>query len=84
VLLVLGVTALRRQTAREFPDAQSGDTMQAIRARRHDATPAAVSPTVAPNGGRVAELERLAVLHQHGSLTDEEFAAEKAVLQNSG
>ncbi len=32
VLLALGVHALRRQTAREFPDAQSGDTMRSIRA----------------------------------------------------
>ena len=33
VLLVLGVEALRRQTAREFPDAQSGDTSTRIRGR---------------------------------------------------
>jgi hypothetical protein len=86
VLLVLGVTGLRRQTAREFPDAQSGDTMQAIRARyggrRHDTATTVVTPPATPTGGRVAELERLAVLHEHGSLTDEEFAAEKAVLMN--
>jgi hypothetical protein len=30
--------------------------------------------------GRVAELERLAKLHTSGSLTDAEFAAEKAML----
>ncbi len=34
------------------------------------------------NGEHVAELERLSALHDHGSLTDEEFAAEKAVLMN--
>jgi hypothetical protein len=30
VLLALGVDALRRQTAREFPDAQAGDAMRSI------------------------------------------------------
>lgn len=34
------------------------------------------------NGERVAQLERLAVLHDLGSLTDAEFAAQKAVLMN--
>jgi hypothetical protein len=82
VLLALGVDALRRQTARQFPDAQAGDTMRSIRAlygRQHeqpDTVPAG------PNGGRVAELERLAQLHERGSLTDAEFTAEKAVLMN--
>jgi hypothetical protein len=40
-LLVLGMEVLRRQTAREFPDAQSGDAMARIRAwvdRRRPAT----------------------------------------------
>ena len=32
------------------------------------------------NGGRVHELERLAMLHDRGSLTDAEFASEKAAL----
>ena len=30
------------------------------------------------NGGRGSELERLALLHDRGALTDAEFAAEKA------
>jgi hypothetical protein len=79
VLIVIGIEALRRKTAREFPDAQAGDTMDSIRSwyasRRH---PGAV-PAPA-NGGRVAELERLAQLHDRGSLSDEEFATEKAAL----
>jgi hypothetical protein len=81
VLLVLGVEAFRRQAAREFPDAQTGDTMHSIRAwyserRQHSGTVGAA----APNGGRVAELERLAQLHDRGALSDQEFAAEKAAL----
>ncbi len=87
VLIAIGVTALSRQTEREFPDAQHGDTMRAIRAwntgrRQPHAATVAATPQ-GGNGGRVAELERLARLHDGGSLTDAEFAAEKqAVLTN--
>ena len=42
-----------------------------------------VSSVRGPGGDRVADLERLASLHDRGSLTDEEFVAEKAAL-NSG
>jgi hypothetical protein len=84
VLLALGVTALRRQTAREFPEAQAGDAGRSARewysGRRQPAGPGTATRH---NGEHVAELERLSALHDHGSLTDEEFAAEKAVLMNS-
>jgi hypothetical protein len=82
VLLALGVTALRRQTAREYPTAAAGDAMPTIRAMYGHAsqtTPAHGAPT-GHNGGHVAELERLAQLHAHGSLTDAEFESEKSVL----
>jgi hypothetical protein len=87
VLLVLGVEALRRKTAEEFPEAQPGDTMNSVRAwnasRGTPAMPAAnVNATMVGNGGRIAELERLAQLHDRGSLTDTEFASEKAALIN--
>jgi hypothetical protein len=82
LLLTLGVYTLRRQTAREFPDAQPGDTTDSIRswnaARKQGATPAVA--TAGANGGRIAELERLAKLHDNGSLTDAEFATEKSAL----
>ncbi len=54
LLLVLGIEVLRRQTAREFPDAQHGEVAARIRARlssrRHpsaeaDAAPAAQRPS---------------------------------------
>jgi hypothetical protein len=84
VLLTLGVHALRRQTASEFPGAQAGDTMASIRAGRADrpqpGTPAVA--TAGATGGRVADLERLSQLHDKGSLTDAEFATEKAALRN--
>ncbi len=86
VLLGLGVHTLRRQTAREFPDAQPGDSGRAIRAwyaaRRRPVAPVVATAGAGAGSGRVAELERLASLHDRGSLSDEEFAAEKATLRN--
>jgi len=86
ILLVLGVRTLRAMTAREFPDAQMGDVVNACRtwlsARRHRAF-STMHATAADGGGastRVADLERLADLHQRGALTDEEFSAHKAAL----
>jgi hypothetical protein len=84
VLLALGVEALRRHTAREFPEAQAGDVGRSTRewyASRGQPTEAGTAMP-RPNGEHVAELERLSALHDHGSLTDDEFAAEKAILMN--
>jgi hypothetical protein len=81
-VLVLGIELLRRQAAREFPDAQSGDTMHSIQAawaarRSHgSAAPAAAGG----NGAQVDQLERLAALHDRGALTDDEYRAEKSTL----
>lgn len=89
-LLAIGVTALRRQTAREFPDAQPGDSMGSIvawNAEGHQPSPSTVAPNPdnpGPSSGHVAELERLAELHDRGALTDAEFATEKAALVNGG
>jgi hypothetical protein len=73
-LVILGVEVLRRQTAREFPDATADDTWAALRpgvARLRGGTSDARET-------RVDRLERLERLHDTGALTDEEFAAEKA------
>jgi len=89
VVLVLGIQALRRMTAREFPDARMGDAARACRdwlVAHRDSAVSALSPSHAnaPAGGerssRVADLERLADLHHRGDLTDEEFRAHKAAL----
>ncbi|HXD65137.1 MAG TPA: hypothetical protein VNV17_10995 [Solirubrobacteraceae bacterium] len=86
VLLALGVNGLRRQTAREFPEAQSGDIGRsarqwyASRGQSSDADRGSATPR--RDDQHVAELERLSALHDHGSLTDDEFAAEKAILMN--
>jgi hypothetical protein len=83
-LLVLGIELLRRQTAREFPDAVAGDGSRAFRGwastRFSRGSGAGAAP--ASNGGpdHVAELERLAALHDNGALTDAEFTSEKAAL----
>ncbi len=90
VLTALGIRTLGLQTAREFPDAQAGQTMAAVRgwwagmrgrmgAHGGAAEPSGVNPAV-----RVDALERLAALHERGVLSDAEFAAEKrSVLQRA-
>jgi len=75
-LTILGVEALRRETAEEYPDASmataTGLHMPHFGRHGNGGTTTEV--------GRVERLERLAVLHDTGSLSDEEFAAEKAAL----
>lgn len=87
VLLALGVHALRRQTAREFPDAPSGTGGRSGPAwysgRRFAPAVAVPDAGRVHNGERVSDLERLSSLHDHGALTDEEFATEKAGLLHS-
>jgi Short C-terminal domain len=68
LVLALAVEVLRRQTAREFPDATSAESVAALRR------------AVPGRGRRTGELERLARLHEQGVLSDEEFAAQKARL----
>lgn len=63
-LLALAVEALRRQTAREFPEA----------------TRAGARPATTTGTDRLSELERLAALHDSGALNDAEFEHEKAQL----
>jgi hypothetical protein len=93
ILLALGVETLHRMTVREFPDAQVGDTVHSLRSwysgRRHatfSAISAVRSGTAAGLGPdtRIADLERLANLHERGVLTDEEFRAQKTALLQHG
>jgi hypothetical protein len=87
LLAALGVYLLRRQTEREFPDAQPGHAMASMRGwmtnvRGHRGGAAAAggaAPAGGPpsDGARLETLEGLAALHERGSLTDEEFATEK-------
>ena len=73
VLGLVGLEALRRQTLREFPDAEPADLVAAVRGffeRRERREP----------DGHAGELERLARLHADGALDDAEFTAAKARL----
>jgi hypothetical protein len=72
LLAALGLEALRRQTAREFPDAQPTQVLTEIRGA---IARARVRRTADVGAG---ELERLARLHAEGALDDDEFAAAKA------
>jgi hypothetical protein len=91
VLVAFGVWLLRRMTAREFPDTQTGEAsarlrewFSGVRARRGRAPAVEVEVAEAgPDGSRLQMLERLAALHERGALSDEEFAAEKRQLTGS-
>ena len=92
-LFALGVEALRRQTAREFPGAKHEELGTVI---RHSIERIRSYGTAAPqqhNGDRapgrepepradsaLVRLEQLADLHDRGALTDEEFSEQKREL----
>jgi hypothetical protein len=90
-LVILGVQALRRQVAEEFPDAQAGATSRALRERassalgrrRAKAGDGRSAEPVPEGDGKLERLERLAKLHESGALTDGEYAAEKATVLSS-
>ena len=89
-LAFLGLHALRVQTAKEFPEANEGDTSHALRSRASGAvdsvrrrTSHASHNDPDPSEDRLQRLERLSAMHDSGSLTDEEFAAEKASVLGS-
>ncbi|HET8949429.1 MAG TPA: hypothetical protein VFN44_02930 [Solirubrobacteraceae bacterium] len=89
-LLALGVAALRRQTAAEFPGVQRGDAVRELRERRKAARErkpaigagAAASGAAPPPSQAIADLERLVVLHDSGQLSDTEFATAKTQVMN--
>jgi hypothetical protein len=79
-LLALGVEALRRRTAREFPDASRSAALRSMRGRVAGMrSGASRRPTDGGLGSeRLSELERLAALHDSGALDDAEFETQKA------
>jgi hypothetical protein len=92
-LLALGVEVLRRQVIREFPDRVTTwspeGTAQALaermRERRERRVATGTAVATSPHEQRLAQLERLARLHESGVLSDEELAAEKKrILESTG
>ncbi len=73
-LLVLGMEVLRRQTAREYPDASREESIERLRARLSGLRrrPAARA------GDHVEQLERLGRLRDQGVIDAGEFEREKA------
>lgn len=92
-LLGLGVEALRRQTAREFPDASREESRARVRDRmagvgRWMRGPAAHASNGHGNGAvavrRLEQLERLGRLRDSGVLSASEFEREKTALMEPG
>jgi hypothetical protein len=85
LLAVLGIELWRRQTARENPDVQPGDSGEHLhewlRGRR-ERRAAGKAPAPAAPPGRYAQLDDLASLHDRGVLSDEEFDSQKALILN--
>jgi hypothetical protein len=91
-LSAIGVEALRRQTAREFPAANREETAErfhaAVATLRRQRPEVVVQAAPAPPGNgnghdrdeRLEQLERLERLHESGTLDDAEFRTEKARL----
>jgi hypothetical protein len=82
VLAFAGLAALRRQVAAEFPEAEPGSARAAAMRAMHAVRSARGRPEPAPQP--LDQLERLASLHDHGVLSDEEFAAQKTVVLANG
>ncbi|HEY6531542.1 MAG TPA: SHOCT domain-containing protein [Acidimicrobiales bacterium] len=90
VVLAVGIWLLRRRTLVEFPDSDLGDHAQASKERAGKAWDSVTGAVKSFGSGRrddpgdagdhADQLERLARLHDSGSLSDEEFATAKAKL----
>jgi Short C-terminal domain len=85
-LLVLGMEMLRRQTAREHPNASLAEASErwsnSISGRKQGAASASSAPS-GQNGDRLQELERLTRLRDSGVLNEEEFQREKRLVLDS-
>jgi len=75
LLLALGVEVLRRQTAREYPDASREESLRRMRAWFSGLRPRRAA---SGNGGRLAQLEQLGKLRDSGVIDATEFDREKA------
>jgi hypothetical protein len=82
VLGAIGIEALRRVSMSEFPDATEralgGHIHAGLRGAYHGVRHA--DPPEAAADARYSSLERLASLHDRGTISDDEYAEEKASL----
>jgi hypothetical protein len=82
-LLALGLEMLRRQTAREYPDARTQDSFPRLRewargiGRRRPRAPGAAAGPPAAADARMDRLEQLGRLREEGLLDADEFEREK-------
>jgi len=76
VLAGIGLEAVRRQSVKEFPDAEAGDVAASVRGKLP--RPGQTTPAIAETP--VDQLERLTALHDQGALTDQEFQSMKSSL----
>jgi Short C-terminal domain len=86
-LLIFGFEMLRRQTAREYPNASLAEASQRWQDRisglmHREGSRSPRGPV--QSGNRLEELERLTRLRDSGVLDDEEFQREKRLLLDSG
>ena len=65
---------------KEFPDAESGEVVSAVRAKLSRQPQAAIATGPAAAESPVDQLERLSALHDQGALTDQEFQTMKSSL----
>jgi hypothetical protein len=74
-ILAVGLIALRRQTRREFADAQPGGFAAAVRSvtRRNGTSPEPVARFDKGGDGAADEIARLGELREAGLITDDEF-----------
>jgi predicted anti-sigma-YlaC factor YlaD len=83
-LAIVGLILLRRDSMKEFPDADMGDTWNRFRARAsamRERHPLPHPPSASnPETERLEALERLGGLHERGILSDEEFEKEKTAV----
>lgn len=82
-LAVFGTYVLRRETAREFPDAVAGETVETLRARLSTIRPARRPPAAPPSPPQATTAEQLgtlADLRARDAITPEEYESAKAEL----
>jgi hypothetical protein len=79
-LLIAGVEVLRRQTAREHPNASREESLERMRARLSGLRPRRASSASSHGSDRLDQLERLGKLRESGVIDKNEFEREKARL----